>query len=88
MSRGAAIAAGMAITAVAFLLPLTPVDGPAGVRLLPVLAAALALAGGVPVGAWLLCAGLGLASAAAVWLLHRRGLLTPPAAPVAMAAAR
>jgi MFS family permease len=33
---------------------------------------------GVPVMALLLCAGLGLACAAAVWLRHRRGLLTPP----------
>ncbi|WP_432953555.1 MFS transporter [Micromonospora haikouensis] len=37
---------------------------------------------GVPAVAWLLCAALGLASAAAVWVLHRRGALGPTLAPV------
>lgn len=36
---------------------------------------------GVPATAWLLTAGVGVASAAAVWLLHRRGLLTPAPVP-------
>ncbi|MFV2017347.1 MFS transporter [Micromonospora sp. LOL_023] len=38
---------------------------------------------GVPAGAWLLCAGLGLACGAAVWALHRRGLLAPRTVPAA-----
>ncbi|SCG44150.1 MFS transporter [Micromonospora coxensis] len=37
---------------------------------------------GVPAGAWLLCAALGLASAAAVRLLHRRHRLGPRPVPV------
>ncbi|MFC5945443.1 MFS transporter [Micromonospora harpali] len=36
---------------------------------------------GVPAVAWLLCAALGLASAAAVGVLHRRGALDPTPAP-------
>lgn len=40
---------------------------------------------GVPGAAWLLTAGVGVASAGAVWLLRRTGLLTP--APAAAAAA-
>ncbi|MFI6163704.1 MULTISPECIES: MFS transporter [Micromonospora] len=36
---------------------------------------------GVPAVAWLLCAALGLASAAAVGMLHRRGALDPTPAP-------
>ncbi|MEV4714060.1 MFS transporter [Micromonospora sp. NPDC049374] len=42
---------------------------------------------GVPAAAWLLTAGVGLASAGAVWLLRRGGLLMPaPAAPAAASA--
>jgi MFS family permease len=131
LSRGAAIALGMTVMGTGFLLPLVPVGGPPVVRLLPVAAAALALAvgvmvaqpfvlelvpgfardgltgtyfgvfylasgvvaalgtaavgwvmdggphGDVPAAAWLVCTGLGLASASAVWLLHRLRLLAP-----------
>lgn len=131
LSRGAAITLGMTVMGAGFLLPLIPLAGPPVVRLLPVAAAALALAvgvmvaqpfvlelvpgfardgltgtyfgvfylasgvvaalgtaavgqamdsgahGGVPPAAWLLCAGLGFASAAAAWLLHRLRLLEP-----------
>lgn len=48
LSRGGAIAAGMAVTGGGFLLPLIPVgDAPAPARLLPVLGAAVLLAVGV-----------------------------------------
>ncbi|NGM15197.1 MFS transporter [Verrucosispora sp. CWR15] len=48
--------------------------------------AAVGSSTGVPTTAWLLTAGVGLASAGAVWLLRRGGLLTPAAAtaPVAV----
>ncbi|BCJ61849.1 MFS transporter [Micromonospora endophytica] len=39
---------------------------------------------GVPGSAWLLTAGVGMASAGAVWLLRRGGLLTPASAPVSV----
>ncbi|MEU6073871.1 MFS transporter [Micromonospora sp. NPDC047074] len=142
VARGPAITLGLAVLGGGFLLPLVSLPGPAPVRLLPVLGAALLLAVGVliaqpfvlelipafardgltgtyfglfylvsgvvaaagtavvggamdagdparpvPSAAWLLCAGLGLASASAVWLLHRAGWLTPRPAPAAPAVA-
>ncbi|MFG1950302.1 MFS transporter [Micromonospora sp. NPDC048830] len=142
VARGPAIALGLAVLGGGFLLPLVSLPGPAPVRLLPVLGAALLLAVGVliaqpfvlelipafardgltgtyfglfylvsgmvaaagtaavgramdagdpaaavPAVAWLLCAGLGLASAAAVWLLHRAGWLAPRPGPALPAAA-
>ncbi|WP_434742670.1 MFS transporter [Micromonospora sp. SH-82] len=144
LARGPAIALGLAVLGGGFLLPLVSLPGPAPVRLLPVLGAALLLAVGVmiaqpfvlelipafarggltgtyfglfylvsgvvaavgtaavgramddattttavPAVAWLLCAGLGLASAGSVWLLHRAGWLTPrpvPATPAPVVA--
>jgi hypothetical protein len=146
LSPGAAISAGMAVVGAGFLLPLLPAGGPAGVRVLPVVAAVTALTFGVlvaqpfvldlvpgfardgltgtylgvfylasgivaalattavgrlmqaspgsgtaadvPAGAWLLCAGLGLASAAALWALHHRGRLAPRPAPAVTEATR
>ncbi|GGM11209.1 MFS transporter [Micromonospora yangpuensis] len=142
VARGPAIALGLAVLGGGFLLPLVSLPGPAPVRLLPVLGAALLLAvgvlvaqpfvlelipefaragltgtyfglfylvsgvvaaagtaavgramdsgggaTGVPAVAWLCCAALGLASAGAVWLLHRSGRLAPAPTPAVPAVA-
>ncbi|MEU8328599.1 MFS transporter [Micromonospora sp. NPDC048839] len=139
-SRGAGIAAGMAVMGAGFLLPMLRVESASPVlRLVPVLGAAVlltlgvmiaqpfvlelipAFAGhgltgtyfglfylvsgvlaagctaavgatvdtsdgaGVPAAAWLLTAAVGLVSAGTVWLLHRRGQLTPAPAPASAA---